>query len=166
MTERWRKPEIMKSVTRTFTIMGEVQPKARPRSACIKGHARLYTPAKTLSFEDRVCGAYLAKYPNAEKFILGVEVTIIAYFPLNSSDYWPINSKHRGELRQSGIDKLSNATKMTKKPDSDNLKTICDGLNHAGLWRDDAQVWRYLVEKRYSETPRTEVTIVGELDEN
>jgi Holliday junction resolvase RusA-like endonuclease len=47
----------------------------------------------------------------------------------------------------------------TKKPDCDNLeKFIWDCLN--GLaWKDDAQVIRSTVFKRYDDNPRTEITI-------
>jgi Holliday junction resolvase RusA-like endonuclease len=49
---------------------------------------------------------------------------------------------------------------MTKRPDGDNLwKTVSDAL--VGLaYDDDSQIWRAVIEKRYSDTPRTEIVVL------
>lgn len=52
-----------------------------------------------------------------------------------------------------------------KRPDADNIgKIICDGLNGVA-YKDDAQVYMLLVEKRWADIPRVEVTIrYGDLE--
>ena len=45
-----------------------------------------------------------------------------------------------------------------KKPDWDNLGKICDALTGV-VWRDDAQIVRATVTKRYSDRPRLVVRI-------
>jgi len=48
----------------------------------------------------------------------------------------------------------------TKKPDGDNiLKAIKDALTQVGAWRDDSQVCRETIEKKYTSTPQA-VTII------
>jgi Holliday junction resolvase RusA-like endonuclease len=46
------------------------------------------------------------------------------------------------------------------RPDIDNLiKAVLDGLNMAGIWRDDAQIAILRASKTWSDSPRTVVTI-------
>jgi Holliday junction resolvase RusA-like endonuclease len=48
----------------------------------------------------------------------------------------------------------------SKKPDADNLsKLLCDCLTRLGVLADDSQVAELHVRKRYSSSPRTEITI-------
>lgn len=63
-------------------------------------------------------------------------------------------SAKRRELAAAG------AICATKKPDADNvLKGIKDGCNGI-VWRDDAQVVRIHLSKRYSERPQALVRVV------
>lgn len=74
-----------------------------------------------------------------------VEVEIIFFMPIPESKpkWW---KKHLAEI------------KHIKKPDIDNLaKLVLDALN-GFWWQDDTQVFRLILEKRYDEKPRTEIT--------
>lgn len=125
-----------------FEIPGRPQPKARPRFG--NGHA--YTPEKTAEYERlvgfcyRQAGGKLSEGP--------VDLHITAFFPIPQS-----TPKGRVEQMASGY------IRHTVKPDVDNLaKSILDGLNGVAF-RDDKQVWRLALEKRYGQEPKVVVRI-------
>lgn len=48
----------------------------------------------------------------------------------------------------------------TSRPDTDNLeKLLKDCMTQCGFWKDDAQVVREIVEKRWSDTPGIHITV-------
>lgn len=135
-----------------FTIPGQPVAKGRPKFARRGAHVVAYTPAKTASYENLVklaatsmmCG----NEPSAKPIALSV--TICLQVPAS----W---SNKRRSLAESG------AIYATKKPDADNiLKGIKDGCNGI-VWRDDSQVVRIMLEKRYSALPCALVR-VAEID--
>ena len=151
-----------------FVIEGPPVGKARPRVT----RTVTYTPAKTARYEDLVrytaINSFKGVFDNDEP----LEVKIIAYFEIPKS-----LSKKRKALC------LANQELPTKKPDADNIgKIIMDGMNPKmkrdkrlhkmvevmrGLYKDDRQVTKLLVVKRYSERPRVEVRVkrdTGELE--
>lgn len=145
---------------RRFTVPGKPEGKGRPRFARRGKYVVAYTDSKTENYEAWVAECYLTANPNEKPLLRAVRVEIVGYWPLSKSDYWPVNKKHHGELRQSGWDKLSGKILPTCKVDADNLgKVVLDALNHCGAWKDDAQVADFRVLKKFSEDPRVEVTI-------
>lgn len=77
-----------------------------------------------------------------------LEISIIALFPIPQS---------AGKKLKSSM--LKNEVLPAKKPDSDNIiKIILDGLNGV-CYHDDAQICRIHFEKKYSEIPKTKITI-------
>ncbi len=59
---------------------------------------------------------------------------------------------------------MSGQLHPTKKPDLDNVqKAIYDGLNGV-VWKDDVQVVKAVVGKRYGETPGVRVKVVPLLE--
>ena len=137
-----------------FEIPGEPMAKARPRATVIGGHARVYTPQKTANYEGKVALAFKTKYPDQEPFNGAVIVNVKCYFPYSKVDFWPINRKHHGELREESKNKLH-----IKKPDCDNLaKSVLDGLNGIAF-SDDSQIVYLTVAKFYSLRPRTEICV-------
>lgn len=139
---------------REFIIPGEPQGKARPRATIIKGHARVYTPKATASYESLVRLAYMEKYGDEKPSNKAIFIEVRFKFPLNKADY---NSK--GELNKHGIAKIQGSEFHKKKGDIDNLlKSLLDGLNGVA-YVDDCYVVKICAEKMFSEKPETEVVI-------
>jgi Holliday junction resolvase RusA-like endonuclease len=138
---------------RTFSIPGKPTGKGRPRATTIGGHARQYSPAKTVSYEGKVALAYRQAYPGEPPYQAGVplEVSIVALFAIPTS--WAKRRK-------------ATARWHTGMPDADNIaKIVCDALNGIA-WTDDAQVARETVLKRYSPDGAESVTVtISQLDQ-
>lgn len=151
-----------------FTIEGAPIGKARPRVT----RTVTYTPAKTARYEDLVRYTAINSFKGIFDKDEPLDVKIIAYFEIPKS-----LSKKRKALC------LANQELPTKKPDADNVgKIIMDGMNPKrklnkqlkkmvevirGVYKDDRQVTKLLVVKRYSERPRVEVRVkrdTGELE--
>lgn len=120
-----------------FMVPGVPQGKGRARASTRNGHVRMFTPAKTVSYE-----AQLKHFAHEAMTLAGykpmegpLRVFVEAVFPKAAS--W---SKK----------KAAAAVWHTGKPDGDNILKACgDGLNGV-VWRDDAQVANAQVIKRYS----------------
>lgn len=120
----------------TFTVPGLPVGKGRARAAVRGGHVRMFTPAKTVSYE-----AQLKHFAQEAMTLAGfnpmegpLRVSVSAVFPKAAS--W---SKK----------KAAAAVYHTSKPDADNLIKCLDGLNGV-VWRDDAQVASASILKTYS----------------
>jgi len=135
-----------------LTVYGEPVGKGRPRASTINGHARMYTPSKTLSYEAKVKETYISSFGETKPSTKAYRVSIVAFFGLAKADY-----KKDGTLNGHGLRKVENIEHCHKKPDLDNIaKAVTDSLNGL-LYLDDSQiVWLY-VEKRFGETPRVEI---------
>lgn len=151
-----------------FTIEGPPVGKARPRVT----RTVTYTPKKTSQYENLVRYTAINSFDGCFDNDEPVDVKIVAYFPVPRS--W---SKKRKALC------LANKELPIKMPDADNIgKIIMDGMNPKrklnrqlkkmvevirGVYKDDRQVTKLLVVKRYAERPRVEVRIkrdMGEMD--
>ena len=135
-----------------FTIPGPPQGKARARTVYNPhlGRSISFTPDKTVLYENLIKSAYEAskdKVAYIDKEPLTMHIT--AYFePAKST-----TKKNRAKM-------LAGEILPTKKPDIDNVaKVVCDALN--GLaYRDDTQIVRLILNKRYTDgLPRVEVGI-------
>jgi Holliday junction resolvase RusA-like endonuclease len=132
----------------TFTIPGAPVGKGRPRIARRGRFTSMYTPEKTASYESLVKLAGFEAMAGRELFTDALSVTLDVWVQIPAS--W---SQRKREQAVSG------AVRPTTKPDLDNVaKAIFDGLNGIA-WKDDVQVVRAVVTKRYSTTPRVEVSI-------
>lgn len=132
----------------TFTVDGQPQGKGRPRFSRYSNH--VYTDRKTHDYESLVALSFMAAYPKAVPLDTAVSVLIVAYFGIPKG-----TTKHKRQLMESG------AILHTVKPDADNvIKAVLDGLNGV-VWLDDKQVTDLMIQKRYSNRPRVEVTITG-----
>lgn len=91
----------------------------------------------------------MQKYPDFEPIkdkAVEVEIKVFVGIPQSKSKKFK-NAALLGEIRP------------TKKPDCDNIaKNINDALNGIA-YVDDAQIVKDIIEKRYSVTPRVEITI-------
>ena len=92
-----------------------------------------YDPPKVKDAKDLLCGHLLAHKPKAPHEG-PLSLRVIWLFPKGKTH------KH-GEWRST-------------KPDTDNLqKLLKDCMTLCGFWKDDAQVVREIVEKRWSDEP-------------
>jgi Holliday junction resolvase RusA-like endonuclease len=131
-----------------FVIPGKPLGKQRPRATAMGGHARMFTPKATVSFE-RVVGE-IAR-PLFDAPINGpVGMSIIAYFQMPKS--W--TKKQRAAL---------DGTPHTQKPDTSNIaKAIEDGLNRIA-YADDSQVASSFTRKLWTTAPSHTVVRVEPL---
>ena len=126
-----------------FEMLESIQGKARPRMNTRTGRA--YTPTKTKLYEYSLRQWFCMNYPNFKPIEGRVKVSIIAYFEITSK-------KKEAEM-------LSNNISPTKKPDIDNIvKIVLDGMNKFAF-KDDTQVIKLEVEKKYAEKPRMYIKI-------
>ena len=136
-----------------FTVPGQPQGKGRPRIGRVGAHARMFTPAKTVSYEGLIAHAAQQAMAGSPLFDGAVALTLAldCQIPASWSD-----KKRRAAL--------AGEVYPTTKPDADNvLKAICDGLNGVA-WRDDVQVVDVAMRKRYAAVPCVRVDIRGTLE--
>lgn len=133
----------------SFTVPGEPRGKGRPRF--VRATGRAYTDAQTASYENRIMlAACAAKGAQGllEPFDGPVVVVCTAYLQTPASA-----SRKRREAML--MDRLS----PTKRPDLENIsKALLDGMNGV-VYRDDAQVIRLVIDKRWGLEPGLEVSV-------
>lgn len=120
-----------------FEVPGKVIGKGRPRLNSYTGI--VYTPTKTKDYEILVEQYFLLKYPKFKVLEGRIKVNIIAYFTIPKA------------IKKSDINEmLNNNISPTKKPDIDNIvKVVLDSMNKFAF-KDDNQITKLEVEKRYS----------------
>jgi len=130
-----------------FVVPGQPVGKGRPRASSRGGFVRMYTDAKTLSYEKLI--AKQARYAMGHLEVLATPISmrIVALYSIPAS--W---SKRKKQLALSG-------DLIPGKPDLDNVaKAVLDALNGV-VYQDDKQVIRLVIEKSYSFEPRVEVYV-------
>jgi Holliday junction resolvase RusA-like endonuclease len=131
----------------TIVIPGEMRGKGRPRFSSFGGRPRAYTDEKTATAENWVkcCGRdAMAGAPLDGPVTVGVEIAV------EVPQSWS---------KRKRADALAGGLWPTSKPDLDNcVKLIADALNGI-VWRDDKQIVRMVVGKRYAETAQTVLTV-------
>ena len=129
-----------------FEVPGEVVGKARPRMNTRTGRA--YTPTKTKDYEYFMKKWFITQYPNFKQLENREKVTIVAYFDIPKST----SKKKEAEMLKQNIS-------PTKKPDIDNItKIVLDSMNKFAF-KDDTQVTKMEVEKKYAIEPKIYVKI-------
>ena len=120
-----------------FEVPGKVIGKGRPRLNSYTGV--VYTPTRTKDYESLVEQYFLLKYPRFKVLEGRIKVSIIAYFSIPKA------------TKKSDINEmLDNTISPTKKPDIDNIvKVVLDSMNKFAF-KDDNQITKLEVEKRYS----------------
>ncbi len=107
-----------------LNIPGDPVAKGRPRATTIGGHARLYTPAKTVSYERRIREA--AEAAGVQPIEGPVYLAIYCYWQ------WPKSKERKRNPRE--------AAWRDSGPDADNVaKAVADALNGVA-YQDDRQV--------------------------
>lgn len=132
----------------TFTLAGDPQGKGRARAARVGAFVRMYTPAKTRSYEGMIRTAAMDAMGFRPPIDVPVELTLRAVFAVPAS--W--SKKKRAAAILGGI-------KPAKKPDLDNIaKAWSDAMNGV-VYRDDAQIVRVALDKRFGLSPMVLVTV-------
>lgn len=140
-----------------FTVPGKPQGKGRPRAARAGTHVRMYTPAQTVSYENRIMACYLAAC-HADgrgelRFAHPVELWIEAYFDVPRS-----YSRAKAEKCR------ANDPPPRCKPDMDNItKAVADALNGVA-YKDDVTITDQHITKRYGSPARLVVRLRGEAE--
>lgn len=120
-----------------FEVPGKVIGKGRPRLNSYTGV--VYTPTRTKDYESLVEQYFLLKYPRFKALEGRIKVSIIAYFSI------PKTTK-KADINEM----LENNISPTKKPDIDNIvKAILDSMNKFAF-KDDNQITKLEVEKKYA----------------
>ena len=134
----------------SFSVPGEPVGKGRPRVGKIAGHARLFTPAKTVAYEGLVAHAAAQAMRGTPPFdgACRLELDIVCTVPASWS------AKKRAAA-------LAGSMRPTTKPDIDNtIKALADGMNGV-VWRDDKQAVEVLARKVYGPTPGVHVMVAA-----
>ena len=129
-----------------FEIPGKIIGKGRPRLNSYTG--AVYTPTRTKDYENLVMQYFMIKYPKFKQLEGRLSVEFVSNFDL------PKSTK-----KQDKIIMLENKINPIKKPDIDNIvKIILDAMNEIAF-KDDTQITKLNVEKKYSETESVFVKI-------
>ena len=124
-----------------FEVIGTIEGKARPRLDIYNG--RIYTPKNTRSYEELIRQYFMIKYPRYETLEGRLSVKIIAYF----------------KPAKNTTKKTKELISPIKKPDIDNIgKVMLDALNKIAF-KDDNQVTKLEVEKKYNDEEKVYIKI-------
>ena len=135
-------------MTITFHVPGQPVGKGRPRIGRVAGQARMFTPAKTASYESMV-GLAAHQAMGGAPLILGPARAVLR-LTLAIPASW--SRKKQEQARMGAVLPLT-------KPDADNVvKAIFDAINGV-VWRDDSQVVELTLTKVYGSTPGVYVRI-------
>ena len=122
-----------------FEVEGDIKGKSRPRVNSYTGI--VYTPNNTKEYENLIKQYFVMKYPRYETIQGRVHVKIVAFFKYPKN----ISKKKMDEMKNGDIS-------PTKKPDIDNvIKIALDALNKIAF-KDDNQITKIEVEKRFQST--------------
>jgi Holliday junction resolvase RusA-like endonuclease len=129
-----------------FEVIGPIKGKARPRVNTYTGMA--YTPNDTKDYELLIKQYFKIKYPRAVPLEGRLCVKITAFFKV-------LKSTSKKDAEKMLLGEIS----PTKKPDIDNItKVVLDALNKVAF-KDDNQITKIEVEKKYSEEERVLIQI-------
>lgn len=129
-----------------FEVIGNIIGKQRPRVNMYTGN--VYTPTNTKDYEEYIKQCFFLKYNKCEMILNRVNIEIIAYFKI------PSNTKKIDKEKM-----LKGEISPTKKPDIDNIaKVVLDSINKYVI-KDDSQVTKISVEKRYAEESKLYIKI-------
>jgi Holliday junction resolvase RusA-like endonuclease len=131
-----------------FTVMGDCIAQGRPRTAIIDGHAVVYDPAKNKVYKNYIKMGAAEAMQGRPLMEHPIEMDVYVFRPLLKSF-----SKKK---RQAALDQT---LLPAGKPDVDNLyKTVSDACEGV-VYLNDSQITDLVIGKRYSDTPRVEVTV-------
>lgn len=139
-----------------FEIPGEPVAKGRGKVTTRGKFPRVYTPAKTVNYEKLVslCAVNSGMVPPTP---LDCPITLFVTF-VHARTHELLKTSKKGVYKHP----TGRIPKITIPDTSNMLKAVEDGLNHAGVWKDDSRVFRSSQEKWWAaigEEPHAEVII-------
>ena len=135
----------------TFFVAGTPKPQPRPRAFAFQGHARVYDAHTAEGWKSSIADA---ARPHCPSEATRGPVTVNMEFRFARPKH------HFGMGRNEGVLKSSAPEQHLGRPDLDNLaKAVLDAMTELGFWRDDSQVVRMMVTKRYDDRPGVEVIV-------
>jgi Holliday junction resolvase RusA-like endonuclease len=134
----------------SIVIDGPAVGKGRPRATSRGGHARMYTPAKTVAYEAIVQAIARREMAGQAPLTGPVEAEIwVTVMPPKSFSKKKIRMALDGDIRP------------TSKPDLDNVaKAILDACNGI-CYLDDKQVTDLVIRRRYAAADSVVVYFTG-----
>lgn len=128
-----------------FVVPGQPVGKGRPRASSRGGFVRMYTDAKTLSYEAAIAHQATFAMSVWSVFDTAISLRVVAFYAIPGS--W----SKRKQMQ------ALNGELIPGKPDLDNVaKAVLDACQGV-IYQDDKQVIKLIAEKRYSYDPRIEV---------
>lgn len=132
-----------------FKVPGEPQGKGRPRIGKVGQHSRMFTPQKTVAYEGLIAMLAQNAMQGREVITRPVMLEMLMEHPIRPS--W--SKKKQAQA-------LAGEILPTVKCDADNcIKAVCDALNGV-VWRDDVQVVKLFLTKKFSAAPGVTVRVV------
>ena len=129
-------------------VPGQPVAKGRPRLTIRAGHARAFTPAKTVAYEGLIALAGQQAMNGHDPYECALSMSVRAIFQIPMS--WS---------KRKRLDAIAGLVWHTSKPDGDNvLKAVGDGLNGI-VWRDDSQLSSCYISKAYGATPGLDIRV-------
>lgn len=83
-----------------------------------------------------------------ERLTCPIEIEMKFYMPISKN----MSKKYLPRM-------LSGEIRHIKRPDADNLYKLATDCMNDIVYRDDSQIYKFLVEKKYSDNPRTEILV-------
>lgn len=136
-------------MTTAIEFFAQGQPKGQPRARAFafNGRARMYDPGTAEGWKSQVAAA--AKEHLPEQPLQG-PLSLALYFAMPRPKSHYRTGKRSHELRDGA------PYWHTGKPDADNLaKAVMDALTQLGVWKDDDQVCKLRIWKRYADDGKT-----------
>lgn len=129
-----------------FVVPGEPQGKGRARIGKIAGHARMFTPAKTLAYESLIAAqayqAMLGHAPLAGPVVLDLE--LVHVMPVS----WSKKKRSAMPVPQC-------------KPDVDNVIKAVGDAGNGVLWMDDKQIAAVTAKRVWGDRPEVRVRVAA-----
>lgn len=135
----------------SFHVPGAVVGKMRARIGKVGNHARMFTPEKTVNFENLVAyHAHQALVGKVRPFPFDSPVQVNLLIGVQIPASW--SKKKQAQA-------LAGQIFPTSKPDLDNsIKSVFDAMNGV-VYKDDAQVVTTVCKKRFREAPGLWVSV-------
>jgi crossover junction endodeoxyribonuclease RusA len=138
-------PRVLRRIT--FEVSGDPMPQPRVRAFARKmgngqAVARVYTPGTAEAWKSAIAVAARPHIPQ-RPITGGVALSVLFRIERPKSHY---GSGRNAEVLRSAAPRFH-----AQKPDVDNLiKAVMDALSIIGIWEDDTQACRLIVEKRWA----------------